>query len=196
MDAVGFTLFDTAVGRCGAAWSPLGLRAIALPDTDDARTAARLSARVPPPSDGRTVSATAPPPEIARALEGVVAHLEGRLDDLRWIALDHEGAPDLHRRIWALIRDIPPGRTRTYGEIAVEMGDKALAQTVGQAMARNPTPIVAPCHRVLGAGGKTGGFSAPGGVDTKFAILRIEGATDADETQPSLFDALPLRSRA
>ena len=193
MDAVGFTLFDTAVGRCGAAWSSLGLRAVALPDGDDARTARRLSARVPAPADGRP---TEPPAEVARALDGIAAHLDGHLDDLRWIALDHEGAPALHRRIWTLIREIPPGRTRTYGEIAVDLGDKALAQSVGQAMARNPTPIVAPCHRVLGAGGKAGGFSAPGGLSTKFRILQIEGAATNSDSQPTLFGALPLRSRA
>lgn len=196
MDAVGFTLFDTALGRCGAAWSTLGLRAVALPDVDDARTAARLRERVPRSVDGRPAAPASPPPEIARALDGVVAHLEGRLDDLRWIALDHDGAPALHRRIWALIRDIPPGRTRTYGEIATELGHRTLAQTVGQAMARNPTPIVAPCHRVLGAGGKTGGFSAPGGLGAKFRILEIERARAGDDMQPGLFAHLPLQGRA
>ena len=73
-----------------------------------------------------------------------------------------------------------------------ELGDKLLAQTVGQAMGKNPTPIVMPCHRVLAAGAKTGGFSAPGGVSTKFKVLQIERATFGDQAQPGLFADLPL----
>ena len=189
MADTGLTLFDTAIGRVGIAWSPRGLRAVALPAETDASTLARLRRRCPGAVDSK------PPEEVRKAVVGIVAHLEGRLDDLKWIALDHEGAPDLHREIWRRIRDIPPGETRTYGEIAADLGDRALAQTVGQAMGRNPTPIIAPCHRVLAAGGRTGGFSAPGGVATKFRILQIEQAKAGWVDQPGLFGNLPLSAR-
>jgi methylated-DNA-[protein]-cysteine S-methyltransferase len=81
----------------------------------------------------------------------------------------------------------------TYGEIAERLGDKTLARAVGQAMGENPTPIVMPCHRVLAAGGKTGGFSAPGGVVTKLQLLTIEGA---ELGGPTLFARLPLQMAA
>ena len=71
----------------------------------------------------------------------------------------------------------PPGTTMSYGEIAREIGEPAAAREVGQALGRNPFPIIVPCHRVLAAGGRTGGFSAKGGVATKFKMLAIEGAT-------------------
>ena len=64
----------------------------------------------------------------------------------------------------------------TYGEIAERLGDKLLAREVGTALGQNPCPIIMPCHRVLAAGGKTGGFSAPGGVVSKLRLLTIEGA--------------------
>ena len=185
MNGYGIALFDTAIGRCGVAWSPRGVRAVSFPEADDAQTLAHLQRRVP------EAEVAEPPPSVAEAIAGVTAHLAGALDDLTWIVVDYEGAPEMHRRIWAVVRAIPPGRTRTYGEVAVELGDKLLAQTVGQAMGKNPTPIVMPCHRVLAAGAKTGGFSAPGGVETKFRVLQIEGAT-GDTAQPGLFDDLPL----
>lgn len=103
--------------------------------------------------------------------------------------IDDREIPDFNRRVYAIARQIPPGRTMTYGEIAQRLGDKALARAVGQAMGENPTPIVMPCHRVLAASGKTGGFSAPGGVATKLRLLTIERAQPGG---PTLFDDLPL----
>ena len=101
-----------------------------------------------------------------------------------------EGVPEFERRVYEVARRIPPGATLTYGEIAARLGDKLLARDVGQALGRNPFPIVIPCHRVLAAGGKTGGFSARGGVATKMKMLQIEGAITSDE--PLLFDSLPV----
>ena len=91
--------------------------------------------------------------------------------------LDLEGVPESHRRVYAAVRTLPPGVTRTYGEIARLIAQPGAAQVVGQAMAANPWPLVVPCHRVVAAGGANGGFSAPGGVDTKLRLLAIEGAT-------------------
>ena len=187
MDATGLALFDTEIGLSGLAWSPRGLRALVLPEATEAATRERIRRRAP------TATEAPPPPDVARLIDAIHGHLAGDLNDLAWAPVDHEGAPDLHVRIWARVRAIPPGRTRTYGEVAAELGDPRLAQAVGQAMGRNPTPIVVPCHRVLAAGGKAGGFSAPGGVSTKFRILQIEGAAAPGAgDQPGLFDALPL----
>ena len=97
--------------------------------------------------------------------------------------------PQFNARVYAVARTIPPGQTMTYGEIAERLGDKLLAREVGTALGQNPCPIIMPCHRVLAAGGKTGGFSAPGGVVTKLRLLTIEGAQPAG---PTLFDHLPL----
>ena len=94
------------------------------------------------------------------------------------------GVPDFDRRVYAEARSIAPGETRTYGEIAARLGDPGLSRAVGQALGRNPFVIVVPCHRVLAAGGKAGGFSAPGGVETKRRLLEIEGARALHPTLP------------
>jgi methylated-DNA-[protein]-cysteine S-methyltransferase len=109
----------------------------------------------------------APTPDVRHAINGIVALLAGEKRDLTDIAIDDGGLPDFNRRVYAIVRKIPPGATITYGEIAERLGDKTLSREVGQAMGENPTPIIMPCHRVLAAGGKTGGFSASGGVVTK-----------------------------
>src|SRR5581483_1413460 len=133
-----------------------------------------------------------PTPEAQRAIDGIVALLKGERRDLSDIALDHAGMPEFSRRVYAIVRTIPPGKTITYGEVAEKLGDKLLARDVGEAMGRNPTPVIMPCHRVLAANGKMGGFSAPGGTATKLKLLTIEGAQPGG---PTLFDALPLEAR-
>jgi methylated-DNA-[protein]-cysteine S-methyltransferase len=80
------------------------------------------------------------------------------------------------QRVYEVARTIPAGQTLTYGQIATRLGDRLLARDVGQALGRNQFPIVVPCHRVLAASGKLGGFSAPGGVATKQRLLEIEQA--------------------
>ena len=119
-------------------------------------------------------------------IERIGALLRGERIDLSDVPVDLGRVPEFERRVYAIARAIPPGSTMTYGEIAKRLGDPLLARDVGQAMGHNPFPIVVPCHRVLAAGGKPGGFSAPGGVDTKLRMLRIEGAAAA--AQASLFD--------
>jgi methylated-DNA-[protein]-cysteine S-methyltransferase len=114
------------------------------------------------------------------------------LDDLRTIPVVLADTP-FERRVYALTRDIPPGPTRTYGELAAAAGDATLARAVGQAMARNPVPLIVPCHRVLAAGGALGGFSAPGGTETKHRLLQLEGAAIA--AQLGMFDRAPAGLR-
>ncbi len=172
----GYALFDTPIGRCGVAWGEDGITAVQLPEADDGAVAARL---------GRSAQPAEPPPAVREAISRMTALLSGAPDDLADIALDPSGIPDFHRRVYAVTRAIPPGQTLTYGEVAAKIGAPGSAQAVGQALGRNPYPVVVPCHRVLGAGTRVGGFSAGGGSTTKLRMLAIEDA--APNGQPSLF---------
>jgi methylated-DNA-[protein]-cysteine S-methyltransferase len=118
--------------------------------------------------------------------------LRGEPSDLSDVTIDVDKVPEFNRKVYDIARSIPPGATLTYGEIAERLGDKLLARDVGQALGQNPIPLIVPCHRVLAAGGKTGGFSAPGGVVSKLRLLTIEGA---QPNGPTLFDHLPLAAK-
>jgi methylated-DNA-[protein]-cysteine S-methyltransferase len=181
MNSSGFTLFDTAVGRCGVAWGERGITGVQLPQPNEAQTRTRLLQRAK-----SELPETAPPPPVAHAIEGMTALLSGKRPDLKEIELDMSHVPDFNRGVYAIAREIPPGETLTYGDIAKRLGGVELSRDVGQALGQNPFPIVVPCHRVLAAGGKPGGFSANGGVKTKLKMLAIEGAY-VNHT-PSLFD--------
>jgi methylated-DNA-[protein]-cysteine S-methyltransferase len=170
MTAHSFALFDTAIGRCGVAWSDRGIAGVQLPQADEQQTRARMLQRFPAAGEG------APPPEVQRALDRIVALFDGEPSDLSVVPLDMDGVPPFHRRVYELARRIPPGTTLSYGEIAARLGSPGAARAVGQALGQNPFPIVVPCHRVLAAGGKIGGFSAHGGAATKLRMLAIEGA--------------------
>ena len=124
--------------------------------------------------------------QVKHAIDGMVELLEGKPNDLKDIVLDLEGVPQFNRGVYDIARTIPPGKTMTYGDIARQLGGLELSRDVGQALGRNPCPIVVPCHRVLAAGDKPGGFSANGGVATKLKMLAIEGAM-VNHT-PNLFD--------
>jgi O-6-methylguanine DNA methyltransferase len=169
MTAYGFTLFDTSIGRCGIAWGERGVRGVQLPEAGEPETRARMLHRFP--AAGEAV----PPPEVQRAVDRIVALLHGEASDLSTIVLDMDGVPAFHRRVYEVARAIPPGKTLSYGDIAARLDARGAARAVGQALGRNPFPIVVPCHRVLAARGKIGGFSAQGGVATKLSMLAIEG---------------------
>jgi len=154
----GFTTFETALGRCGIAWNERGVTGVRLPGRH------RLQEE-----------ATDVPEAVRRAIEGIVALLEGHRVDLSVIQLDMTEVSAFDRRVYDTARRIEPGRTMTYGEVARQLGDPALAREVGQALAKNPFAIVVPCHRVVASNGKLGGFSASGGVGTKQRMLTIEG---------------------
>ena len=175
-----FALFDTALGACGVAWNDVGLVGVQLPDADPADLRARFVRRLPGAAEAEPV------PKTAQAISAIRRLLAGEPRDLIDIALDPCGQSEIMMRIYRITRAIPPGRTRTYGDVAAEAATDARA--VGQAMGRNPWPIVVPCHRVMGAGGKLTGFSAPGGTDTKLKMLAIEHARLSDA--PGLFDDL------
>ncbi len=170
MDASGILVFETPIGPCGLAWGERGLIGVSLPERDAEAVRGRLQGRFPE-AGGRE-----PPTEVLDARDRILALLSGEAADLSSIRLDLDRVGEFERRLYAVARAIPPGEVMTYGEIAGRLGEPGGAQAVGQAMGRNPWPIVVPCHRVVGSNGKLGGFSAPGGVKTKLRILEIEGA--------------------
>ncbi len=168
MQGYGATFFETAVGMCGLAWSARGVSHAVLPEASPQATRARLSKRAGAPFE------RAPPPEITAIVARIVALLDGTAINLSDVAIDLDRVDEFERQVYEFTRFIPCGETRTYGEVAQAIGDAAAARRVGQALGRNPIPIIVPCHRIVAAGGRTGGFSAPGGVVTKLRILEIE----------------------
>jgi len=186
MSGLGFALFDTPIGRCGIVWSERGIAGVQLPEGSADRTKRRILRRFPAAIEA------APPAEARRIVGEIVALLGGERKDFGDAILDMEAVPEFHRRVYALARAIPASRTVSYGEIAERLGDRGLARDVAQALGQNPFPVIVPCHRVVAAGGKTGGFSAPGGVRTKLRLLSIEGAQSAE---PTLFAGLPWATR-
>ena len=130
--------------------------------------------------------------DVQRVVDDIAALLNGEPRDLGYAKIDTAALPDFHRRVYDVARTIPAGATLSYGEIAERLGDRLLAREVGEALGQNPFPIIVPCHRVLAAGGKMGGFSARGGVRTKLRLLSIEGAEPGG---PTLFGVLPLSLR-
>ena len=166
MQAIGYTLFDTAVGRCGMAWSERGIVSVKLPEADEARTIARLK------RSGTKAEETPPPADVQRAIAAIQSLLEGARTDLSSIAVDLDGVPEFNRQVYEIARAIPVGGTLTYGDIAKKLGDLQLSRAVGQAMGQNPVPIVVPCHRVLRSDGGISGYRW--GVERKRKLIALE----------------------
>lgn len=179
--ARGCCVFDTAIGPCGVAWTATALAAVQLPEGSRDATLARLRRHV-----GDGVPEGPPPDFAAAAMARIQALLAGTRDDLADLPLDMEGVPAFHQRVYEVTRAIPPGEVLTYGEVARRLGEPGAARAVGQALGKNPFAPVIPCHRVLAAGGRPGGFSARGGADTKLRMLEIERSRFGP--QPGLFD--------
>ena len=175
-----FAIFDTALDRCGIAWSERGINAVQLPMGSEKMTRSRIRQRF------ADITESAPTAEVQIAIDGIVELLAGKPNDLRDVVLDLDEVPEFYRGVYDIARAISPGNTLTYGDIAKRLGGVELSRDVGQALGRNPCPIVVPCHRVLAAGDKPGGFSANGGVVTKLKMLEIEGAVV--NYTPNLFD--------
>ncbi|MEJ6023235.1 methylated-DNA--[protein]-cysteine S-methyltransferase [Ramlibacter sp. PS4R-6] len=180
MAALGYCVFDTAIGACGIAWGEGAIVTCQLPERDREGTARRMLRRHP------DVPQAEPPEWVARVVARVQALLAGAKDDLADVPLDMQGEPDFNRRVYEVARAIAPGRTLTYGEVAQRIGEPGSARAVGQALGHNPFAPIVPCHRVLGAGNTGVGFSATGGVDTKLKMLEIERAQLG--AHPGLFD--------
>jgi methylated-DNA-[protein]-cysteine S-methyltransferase len=166
----GYALFATSIGHCAIAWNARGLTSLQLPAASREATARLMRTR------SRGTALRRPPPFVRAAIRAIRALLAGRPQDLSRLPVDLEGLPPFQRRVYERMRSLRPGETCSYGELARRAGSAGAARAVGQAMRRNPLPLVIPCHRVLAAGGTIGGFSAPGGTRTKERLLAIERA--------------------
>jgi methylated-DNA-[protein]-cysteine S-methyltransferase len=172
--SIRYSLFDTPLGLMAIAWTDRGLCGIRLPEKDERATAAAFE------SDGARSDPGDLPPWVRAAQRDLVEHLSGRSRDLSSIPLDLEGLPPFHRKVYEVARAIPAGSCVTYGDLARRVGSPHAARAVGQALSRNPFPVVVPCHRVVASGGGAGrflagGFSAYGGLSTKARLLEVEG---------------------
>jgi methylated-DNA-[protein]-cysteine S-methyltransferase len=162
-------VFDTALGEFGIGWTDAGLARVQLPGLDRAVLLQRINR-------GGAMAG-----EPTRAIEELVNRIEdyaeGEAVDFSAVPLDLSGVPDFNRRAYELLVKIGWGETTTYGALARELGDVTLSRAVGAAMGANPIPLVIPCHRVLASDGRPGGFSAPGGAESKLRMLELEGVS-------------------
>jgi methylated-DNA-[protein]-cysteine S-methyltransferase len=178
----GYTIFDTGIGRCGIAWSDIGVAGVQLPEAREIETRKRLFQLYP---DAREMR---PPVTVEIAIEGIVALLRGGPSDLSDTTLDMTGIHAFNARVYDIARTIPRGETRSYAEVATIMRASGAVHSVAQAIARNPFMIIVPCHRVLEAGGYADKISPNGGAISKRRLLSIEGAHPI--SSKTLFDVL------
>lgn len=168
-----FHCFDTALGTCGLAWSELGITGSQLPEENAGLTRERMRARFP---GARELVPNAEARRAMSAVQRLLAGEPGAHADLLAVRLDEREVAEFNARVHAITRQIPVGQTLTYGEIARLLGQPGAARAVGRAEGSNPFAPIVPCHRVLGANGQSGGFSAFGGAQTKLKLLAIEAA--------------------
>lgn len=183
-----YCVFETAIGPCGVAWTEAGLTRLQLPESNRDATETRLRKR------SGSAGPELPPPPVRRAITDIQSYMVGDRIEFTAVPIDWSGVSPFHRRIYETTRSLGWGMTASYGEVARKAGPPVVARAVGQAMARNPVPIVIPCHRVLAAGRRIGGFSAYGGAVTKERLLTLEGVRLADEA-PTLPGLLPAPQR-
>jgi methylated-DNA-[protein]-cysteine S-methyltransferase len=182
MSGRGYTVFDTAVGRCGIAWGELGVLGVQLPEAREIETRRRLFRIFPDTRELR------PPLEIQGAIDSIAALLRGKAADFSEVRLDMSGVRPFDVRIYDFTRTIPRGETLTYGEVATRLRASGAAHSVAQALSRNPFMLIVPCHRVLEAGGYADRISPNGGSISKRRLLSIEGA--GSPGSKTLFDVL------
>jgi methylated-DNA-[protein]-cysteine S-methyltransferase len=182
MTGRGYTVFDTAIGRCGIAWGDLGVLGVQLPEAREIETRRRLLRLYP---EARELRA---PLNVEFTIEGIVALLRGQPSDLSDVTLDMSGVHAFNARVYAFTRTIPRGETRTYGEVASSLRASGAAHSVAQAISKNPFMIIVPCHRVLEAGSYADKISPNGGAISKRRLLSIEGA--GSPSSKTLFDVL------
>lgn len=175
--AIGHASFDTSLGRFEIAWSGRGVTRINLPLGSGAPVVAQEQADAV--GSAHASAWVEPPPWVLDVMRQITLHVSGNPQDFRNIAIDMEGLPPFFRRVYEAARSITPGQTLSYAEVAALAGSPKASRAVGQALAKNPLCPVVPCHRVLAAGGKPGGFSGPGGLVTKMRLLELEGRSPA-----------------
>jgi methylated-DNA-[protein]-cysteine S-methyltransferase len=164
--------FETTIGMCGLRWGANGITAVLMPGSS--------ALKAPAPANTDEV-----PGHVREAAVAISSLLDGERTDLGWVALEMGELAPFRRGVYEAVREIAPGETTTYGQLASTLGNAGAAREVGAALAGNPFPIVVPCHRVLAADGSLHGFSAPGGIATKRRMLEIESAPGF--TQQALF---------
>ena len=182
MSGQAYTIFDTAIGRCGIAWAQSGIVGVQLPEAREIETRKRLFQLYP------NARETRPPPNAEVAIEGIVALLRGEMSDFSDVTLDMGGIHAFDQRVYQIARRIPRGETLTYNEIAVHMGASGAVRSVAHAILRNPFVIIVPCHRVLEAGGYADKISPHGGQISKRRLLSIEGT--GSPSSKTLLDVL------
>jgi methylated-DNA-[protein]-cysteine S-methyltransferase len=178
----GYSIFDTAIGRCGIAWGYGGILGVQLPEARELDTRRRLYQLYPEAREMR------PPLNVELAIEGIVALLRGESCDLSDVALDMSGIHAFNQRVYQHTRAIPRGETRTYDEVAASLRASGAVHSVAQAISHNPFMIIVPCHRVLEAGSYADKISPNGGTISKRRLLSIEGARAT--SSKTLFDVL------
>lgn len=171
-----YRLLETPIGIVGIAWTETGLARLQLPERDAAATERRLLRHNPGATAGK------PRSEVSSAVAALEHYLAGEATDFASIVLDLDSVGEFHRDIYSAARTIGWGKITTYGALARMVGSPDAARAVGQAMGRNPVPIIIPCHRVLAAGNGVGGFSAFGGANSKRRLLALEGVQIGDDT--------------
>jgi methylated-DNA-[protein]-cysteine S-methyltransferase len=165
-----YFIFETVHGTCGIAWSSAGVSRFQLPDRNAEASERNLLRRLPGAKPGT------PPPQVADTVAAVKRYFAGEKVEFSDVQLDLDGQDEFFKQVYAAARRVGWGHTTTYGMLAKELGGGwEAARDVGQAMAKNPVALIIPCHRVLAAGGKVGGFSAPGGSASKIKMLELEG---------------------
>ena len=166
---LGYTIVDTAIGAIAVAWSAAGICRVALPQRDREAMERRFAAKL----DGARPAE--PPAPVAAAIELIKRYAKGEEVDFSSVAVDLDGVDLFQRAIYEAARKLDFGETTTYGGLADTAGHPGKARETGEALGRNPVPLIVPRHRILAAGGKIGGFSAPGGSATKEKLLTLEG---------------------
>jgi methylated-DNA-[protein]-cysteine S-methyltransferase len=165
-----YLVFETVAGSCGIAWNSVGITRFQLPTRSAEASERNLLRRLPNAKPGT------PTPEVAEAVTAAKRYFEGEETDFSGLKLDLGEQDAFFKQIYDVARRVGWGRTTTYGALAKQLGaGPKAARDVGQAMAKNPVALIIPCHRVLAAGGKVGGFSAPGGAAAKIRMLKLEG---------------------
>jgi methylated-DNA-[protein]-cysteine S-methyltransferase len=183
-----YVIFETAQGFCGIAWNGFGIIALQLPTKSVDAAARLLRRRTPGAAPG------SPPPAVTEVVTSVKRYFDGEEADFSAVELDLGAQEPFARQIYEAARRVRWGHTTTYGALAKQLGaGPEAARDVGQAMAHNPVPLIIPCHRVLAAGNRIGGFSAPGGAAAKRRMLELEGV----RVEPGKADqpTLPFREK-
>jgi len=175
-----YHVFETAHGFAAIGWNGAGVTALRLPASSPQSAESALLCRLP------EAIVADPPKVVAEVIVRAKRYFAGEAIDFREVPVELGEQEPFFARVYAHIRQLGWGETTTYGAVAKALGaGPEMARDVGQAMARNPVPLIVPCHRVLAAGGKVGGFSAPGGSNAKVRMLALEGVTPAGEAAPA-----------